>query len=256
MQKQIQFPNHWGETLAGTFHVPPEDCRRGIILGHCFTCSRHTKILRDLSLALVEEGFKVLRFDFSGNGQSEGNFSESIYSKQISDMKVAASFMSAQGVSWFGLAGHSMGAMVALLAAAEMDKVRAVCTVAAKASALHTTHFLNESQLHELQNTGRVHFVSRGRNLELTDAFLADAARYELSKVLPSLVQPWLIVHGDQDEIIPVKDAHSLHQYKPADTELAIIPDADHMFSQDAQRQEVTELVVKWFKKQAREDGF
>jgi len=73
---------------------------------------------------------------------------------------------------------------------------------------------------------------------------------------LPSLVQRWLIVHGDQDEIIPVKDAHSLHQYKPADTELAIIPDADHMFSQDAQRQEVTDLVVKWFKKQAREDGF
>ena len=256
MQQQIEFLNHFGETLAGTFHVPAEDSRRGIILGHCFTCSRYTSILRDLSLALVEEQFKVLRFDFSGNGQSEGSFSESIYSKQISDMKVAASFIVAEGVSWVGLAGHSMGAMVALLAAAEMDNVRAVCTLASKASALHTTHFLNESQLLELQNTGRVHFVSRGRNLTVTDGFFADAAKYELSKVLPSLVQPWLIVHGDQDEIIPVQDAHRLHQYKPADTELAIIADADHMFSQDAQRREVTELVVKWFTRQAREDGF
>jgi pimeloyl-ACP methyl ester carboxylesterase len=256
LQQQIQFANHWGETLAGTFHVPAEDSRRGIILGHCFTCSRHTRILRDLSLALVEEQFKVLRFDFSGNGQSEGSFSESIYSKQISDMKVAASFMAAEGVSWFGLAGHSMGGMVALLAAVEMDIVRAVCTLASKASALHSTHFLNESQLHELQNTGRVHFISRNRNLELTNGFFTDAAKYQLSKILPSLVQPWLIVHGDQDEIIPVRDAYRLHEYKPADTDLAIIADADHMFSQDAQRQEVTELVVKWFRKQAREDGF
>ena len=256
MQQQIQFPNQWGETLAGTFHVPTRNSRRGIILGHCFTCSRHTRILRDLSLALVDEGFKVLRFDFSGNGQSEGSFSESVYSKQISDMKIAASFMTAEGVSWFGLAGHSMGAMVALLAATEMDNVRAVCTLASKASALHSTYFLNESQLHELKNTGRVHFVSRGRNLELTDDFFADAAKYELSKVLPSLVQPWLIVHGDRDEIIPVRDAYRLQQYKPEDTELQIISDADHMFSQDVHRQEVTELVVRWFKKRAMEDGF
>jgi len=255
LQQQIQFPNNFGEKLAGTFHAPPEDSRRGIILGHCFTCSRHTRILRDVSSALVAGGFKVLRFDFSGNGQSEGNFSESSYSKQIAEMNSAASFMSAEGVSWLGLAGHSMGAMVALLAAAEMDKVRAVCTLAAKASALHTSRILSESQLQELQSTGRVHFASRGRNLELTEAFFADATNYELSNLLPSLLQPWLIVHGDQDEIIPVEDAHRLQQCRPVNTELAIIKGADHMFSQDKQRQEVTELVVDWFKRQAREEG-
>jgi len=135
LQEQIQFSNLSGEKLAGTFHVPPENSHRGIILGHCFTCSRHTRILRDLSLALVEEGFKVLRFDFSGNGQSEGNFSESLYSKQVDDIKTATSFMSARGVSWIGLAGHSMGAMVALLAASKMDNIKAICTLAAKASA-------------------------------------------------------------------------------------------------------------------------
>lgn len=256
MQKQIKFQNHFGEKLAGTFHAPPEDSRRGIILGHCFTCSRHTRVLRDVSTTLVAGGFKVLRFDFSGNGQSEGSFSESSYSKQIAEMNSAAAFMSAEGVSWLGLAGHSMGAMVSLLAAAEMDKVRAVCTFAAKATALHTTHFLNESQLQELQSVGRVSFASRGRNLELTQAFFADATKYELSNIMPSLLQPWLIVHGDQDEVIPMKDAHRLYQYRPVNTELAIIKGADHMFSQDKQRQEVVDLVVKWFKRLAREEGF
>ena len=203
-----------------------------------------------------ERSCAFLQFDCSGHGQSEGNFSESSYSKQIAEMNYAASFMSAEGVSWLGLTGHSMGAMVALLAAAEMDKVRAVCTLAAKASALHTSRILSESQLQELQSNGRVHFASRGRNLELTEAFFADATNYELSNLLPSLLQPWLIVHGDQDEIIPMEDAHLLQQYRPVSTELAIIKGADHMFSHDKQRQEVVDLVVKWFKRQAREDGF
>jgi putative redox protein len=209
-----------------------------------------------VSSALVAGGFKVLRFDFSGNGQSEGNFSESSYSKQIAEMNSAASFMSAEGISWLGLAGHSMGAMVALLAAAEMDKVRAVCTLAAKATALHTTYFLKESQRQELQSTGQISFVSRGRHLELTEAFFADATKYELSNIMPSVLQPWLIVHGDQDEIIPMEDAHRLQQYRPINTKLSIIKGADHMFSQDKQRQEIAELVVKWFNKQAKEDGF
>jgi len=248
LQEQIQFSNLSGEKLAGTFHVPSDNSRHGIILGHCFTCSRHTKILRDLSLALVDVGFKVLRFDFSGNGQSEGNFSESSYSKQVDDIKTAASFMSAQDVSWIGVAGHSMGAMVALLAASQMDSIKAICTLAAKASPLQSFHFLSQDQIQELQKTGRVNFISRGRNLELTEAFFADAAKYDLSSIMPSLLQPLMVVHGDMDEIIPVENAYKLEQYKRSNTELAIISGADHMFSQDEHRQEVAQRVSQWFK--------
>lgn len=249
LQQQIQFLNVAGEKLAGTFHVPAKNSRHGIILGHCFTCSRHTTILRDLSLALVDEGFKVLRFDFSGNGQSEGNFSESLYSKQVDDIKAASTFMSAQGASWIGLAGHSMGALVALLAASEMDKVKAVCTLAANASALKTNHFLSREQIEELQLTGRVHFISRGRNLQLREAFFADAEQYDLPSIVASLAQPLLVVHGDMDEIIPVENAYRLYQLKRVNTELAIIPGADHMFSQDEHRQEVVQRVAQWFKR-------
>jgi len=255
LQQQIQFSNLSGEKLAGTFHVPAENSRHGIILGHCFTCSRHTRVLRDLSLALLDVGFKVLRFDFSGNGQSEGNFSESFYSKQVDDIKAAASFISAQDVSWIGVAGHSMGAMVALLAASQMKNIKAICTLAAKASPLQSFHFLSQDQIQELQSTGRVNFISRGRNLELTEAFFADAAKYDLSSIMPSLPQPLMVVHGDMDEIIPVENAYRLHQYKRVNTELAIISGADHMFSQDEHRQEVAQRVSQWFKGLASKEG-
>ena len=256
MQQQIHFSNISGEKLAGTFHDPVNNSRRGIILGHCFTCSRHTRILRDLSLALVEESFKVLRFDFSGNGQSEGNFSESLYSKQVKDIESAVSFVSSHGVRWIGLAGHSMGAMVALLAASQMDIIKGVCTLAAKASALHSSHFLSQGQIQELKRTGRVNFISRGRNLELTEDFFADAAKYDLSSIMPSLSQPLMVVHGNRDEIIPVENAYQLHQYRKVNTELVIIPGADHMFSQDEDRQEVVHRVARWFRDLASEEGF
>jgi putative redox protein len=164
--------------------------------------------------------------------------------------------MSAQGVSWIGVAGHSMGAMVALLAASQMDNIKAVCTLAAKASALQSFHFLSQDQIDELQRNGRVNFISRGRNLELTEAFFADAAKYDLSAIMPSLPQPLMVVHGDMDEIIPVENAYRLHQYKSANTELAIIAGADHMFSQDEHRQEVAQRVAKWFKGLALKEGF
>jgi putative redox protein len=118
-----------------------------------------------------------------------------------------------------GVAGHSMGAMVALLAASKMNNIKAICTLAAKASALQSFHFLREDQIQALQRTGRVDFISRGRDLELTEAFFADAAQYDLSSIMPSLPQPLMVVHGDMDEIIPVENAYRLLQYKKGNTE-------------------------------------
>jgi len=247
LQKQIRFANHSKEKLAGTLHVPAESSPYGIILGHCFTCSRNTSILRSICQSLEDQGFMVLRFDFSGNGQSEGSFSDSTISKQIVEMSSAADFLAAKGISWIGLAGHSMGGTVALLAAAQIDTVKALCTLAAKASVPATAHFLSDRQRQELEATGRVYFKSRNRTLELTFDFFQDASQYDLSDTLASLSQPLLVVHGDQDDIVPVEDAYRLHQFRPAHTELAVARGADHMFSQDGHRQYVTARVASWF---------
>jgi putative redox protein len=251
MEQQIQFPNHRGEKLFATIHLPEGPSRRGVILGHCFTCSRHTTILRSICHGLAASGFLVLRFDFSGNGQSEGEFTESTYSKQIEEVKTAAAFLAERGVSWLGLAGHSMGAMVALLAAAEIASVRALCALAARSRVMGAAELLTPAQLQDLQETGRVRFVSRGRALELTREMFSDAARYDVGRAVSSLVQPLLLVHGDQDEITPVGEAYHIQRYRPEGTRLAVIPGSDHMFSREEHRRMVTEIVVAWFREQA-----
>jgi len=251
MEHQIQFPNHRGEKLSATIHLPDGPSRRGVILGHCFTCSRHTTILRFVCHALADQGFTVLRFDFSGNGQSEGEFAKSTYSKQIAEMETAAVYLAGRGVSWLGLAGHSMGAMVALLAGVEIASVRAICALAARSRVMGAADLLTPGQLRELQETGRVRFVSRGRGLELSQEMFSDAAQHDLGRAVASLVQPLLLVHGAEDEITPVGEAYHIQRYRPEGTRLAVIPGADHMFSGDAHRQEVAEVVVSWFVQQA-----
>jgi len=202
---------------------------------------------RDLAAAR----FAVLRFDFSGNGQSEGAFIDSSYSKHIAEMESAAAFLSENsGARWIGLAGHSMGATIALLTAPRLKKVRAVCILAARVSGMKAAHFLSQAQQAEIEQTGRVSFTSRGRSLELSKDFFADADTYDMVKVIASYKKPLLAVHGDRDEIVPVDEALQAHQRNPTVITPAIIPGADHMFSQEGHRRQVAARVVDWFTRQ------
>ncbi len=254
MEQLVHFDNDHGEKLTGTLHLPDAPTGCGIVFGHCFTCSRHTTILRRICSDLILEGFMALRFDFSGNGQSEGEFAKSTYSKQISEMKTAAALLAREGAVWIGLAGHSMGAAIALLTAAQLDIVKAVCVLAGRLSGLNAAHFLNPDQRQQLQSAGSVSFSSRGRSLELSNRFFADAGQYDLPQAVAALKSPLLVVHGDHDEIIPVREAHQAHALNPAGTTLAVIADADHMFSNTQHRRQISKLVVTWFKEQKEEN--
>jgi len=223
--------------------------RYGVVLGHCFTCSRHTGILRQICQDLTLAGCAALRFDFSGNGQSEGLFEQSTYSKQISEMRSAIAFLRKQGVDRIGLAGHSMGAVVALLAAAEMHDVEAVCCLAGRLTGMDPSRFLTKEQQQELQRSGRIHFTSRGRDLQLTRRFFSDTDQFDLPRIIRSLQTPLLIVHGDQDEIIPVDEAHRAYRLNSQYAKLEIIPAADHMFSSADQRRTIAAMIVQWFDK-------
>ncbi len=250
MEQPVHFYNHQEEKLAGTLHLPDEFEGGGVVFGHCFTCSRNTRIIRHICSDLAAEGFIALRFDFSGNGQSQGDFGASTYSKQIADIQSAVDIIADKGADWIGLAGHSMGAVIAILTAARMNRVKAVCALAGRLSGLNATHFFSKPQLKELHDTGRVSFRSRGRPLQLSTAFFADAEQYNLPETLKSLQAPLLVVHGDHDEIVSVEDAYLAQELDPINTKLAIIPDADHMFSNDEHRLKTSKLVVKWFKEQ------
>mgnify|MGYP003573197298 CR=1 FL=1 len=198
MEQQIHFDNHLGERLTGTLHEPERPSVGAVVAGHCFTCSRHTGIIRRICNDLSHAAFTVLRFDFSGNGQSQGQFEQSTWSKQIREMETAVALVKEQGADWIGLAGHSLGAAIALLTAERLDSIAAVCRVAGRVSQARPMYFLSPPQQQILAETGQVGFTSRGRQLRLNRDFFDDAGQYDLTAATRSLTIPMLVVHGDQ----------------------------------------------------------
>ena len=251
MEKQIQLENHEGEVLSGTLHQSEGVPVGAVIAGHCFTCSRHTGVVRRICSDLCAAGFTALRFDFSGNGQSQGRFEQSTWSKQIREMEAAIEWMQEKGATWIGLAGHSLGAAIALLTARQKGCVSAVCRVAGRVGRTRPTHFLTSSQQHTLDRTGRVGFVSRGRQLTLYRDFFDDADRHDLMEATRTLTVPMLVVHGDRDDIIPVSEASLARVANPRMVELSVVAGADHMFSRPGHQRQVARTVTDWFCRQA-----
>ena len=252
MEQSVQFKNHRKESLSGTLHMPDTLSDRGVVIGHCFTCSRHTRILQQIAHDLAQAGFLALRFDFSGNGQSEGAFAESSYSKHIAEMRTAADFLMGKGATWIGLAGHSMGAAISILSAAESSIFKSVCVLAGRLSSTDATRFFDSEHLTELKQKGEVSFTSRGRRLKLSKTFFEDAGRYNLPGKIAALKTRLLVVHGERDEIVPVAEAYAAQKLNPSAVALSIIPEADHMFSDEAHRRHVAALAVDWFTKASR----
>lgn len=247
MEEAVHFKNRQGETLAGTLHLPEPPGPEGVILGHCFTCSRHTSILRDTARKLTERGIAALRFDFSGNGQSEGDFINTAYTRHIQEMTRARDYLLGRGITRFGLAGHSMGAAVAILAGSRMERIEGICAFSGRLGGLDPEGTFSAAQLATLRETGEVAFQSRGRRLVLPHAFFEDAARYDILETIASLTPPLLIVHGDRDEIIPVSNARAAKARNDRAT-LEIIPGADHMYGDAPLRDRVAALAADWFR--------
>jgi len=219
---------------------------RGLVLGHCFTCSRHTKILSNLSRDLANIGYQALRFDFSGNGGSQGVFAESTYSKQIRELQCAADYLKSNGVSEIIFAGHSMGGASALLAAAQSEEVIGVIALAVGIMLLNPGRLLTEKDQATLSQQGKVSFSSRGRSLTLSTQFFEDAARYELKRSIQKIHCPVLLVYGGKDTIIDPKSGSILHEANPGGTELFKINNADHMFSAENDRKAVINRAIAW----------
>lgn len=249
MEKKVHFKNGFGEKISGFLHAPEKDTDKGIVLAHCFTCSKSQRIMRKVCDELALNGFLVLRFDFSGNGESEGKFEEATYTKEMGDLDKAITLLTENGVSSLGVMGHSMGAAVSILQSSKDGRVKSLCTIAGHCSTIGIKDIFLPQTLERIEENGKEDVQLFGRTFTITKEFIDDAERHDIKTALAAFGRPYCTIHGKKDEVISSEKARSLYAWATGQKEIHIIKNADHMFSDEKAFKELKTLVVNWFKK-------
>jgi len=232
--------------LAGDLQIPEGEVRGGVLLAHCFTCSKSYKITRHLANGIEAGGFAVLRFDFTGLGESEGDFADTSVTTYVDDLEAAARYMNDRGFGSCVMVGHSLGGAAALLAAGNVPEVKAVVTVAAPATADHVRHAFADQDVEQALHTGRVEVKIAGRPFSISSEFFQDLEQHSTLDHITALDRPLLVIHGTADRIVSIEESEKIFAAARQPRWFAAIPEANHLFTKQEDAYKAASTIVSF----------
>lgn len=234
-----------GQRLSGLLDQPAGRARAFALFAHCFTCTRDSKAAVQIAKALTESGIGVLRFDFTGLGQSAGDFSNSTFGGSIQDLEFAATAMSEAGLSPSLLIGHSLGGAAALAAAAKMPTVTAVAVIAAPFSPEHVIG-LFKTDLATILSAGEAQVQLGGKPFTIRKGFIEDLRLQEPAERIGSLDRPLLILHSPIDQLVGIENAGLVFQAARHPKSYVSLDHADHLLSRNADAEYAAHVIAAW----------
>lgn len=244
-KERITFENDAGERLGGDLYWPADDPVAFVLFAHCFTCTARAKSAVTIARALGRAGFAVLTFDFTGLGDSGGDFAETTFASNVSDLVEAARFLESRHRGPAVLVGHSLGGTAALEAAREIDSCRAVVTIGAPATAAHVAHLFDERRA-EIEAEGEALVSIAERPFRLRKEFLDDLERHDTLGELRSLRRALLVMHSPADDVVPIEHAAELYQAALHPKSFVSLDDADHLLSESRDAEYAAAVLAAW----------
>ena len=247
MQNQrITFPGASGAQLSARMSLPADGKARACALfAHCFTCSKDLKAAVNISRAMTQQGLAVLRFDFTGLGESEGDFAGTTFTSNVEDLVAASSFMEQEFDAPAILVGHSLGGAAVLQAAAQLPSVRAVATIGAPFDPAHVRNLFVDA-LPEIAAQGSAEVVLAGRRFTLGGAFVRDLEEHNVEATLAGLGRPLLIFHSPVDNTVGIENAARLYQAARHPKSFVSLDDADHLLLRERDSLYVGSVLSAW----------
>jgi putative redox protein len=244
-REKFTFTNQDGEDLAGLLELPETEPFAYALFAHCFTCSKNIGAASRVSRILAARGVAVLRFDFTGLGNSEGDFANTNFTSNVQDLISAANAIQNRFCAPSMLLGHSLGGAAVLFAARDLPDVQAVVTVAAPSEPEHVTHlFAHHHQ--SIYDDGFAEVNLAGRQFTITRQFLEDIAEHSLLDNLHNMHKALLIMHSPEDEVVDIIHAKSIFNAANYPKSFISLDGADHLLTLTKDADYVAKIIATW----------
>ncbi|PYC48739.1 osmotically inducible protein C [Litorivita pollutaquae] len=250
----VTFQNHHGDTLAATLSLPQGPVLSTALIAHCFTCSKDLRALRRISARLSAMGFAVLRFDFTGLGQSGGAFGEAGLGRDVKDIEAAAAYLATQDLPPALLIGHSLGGAAALRAAGQIDGLRAVATIGAPFDPAHVLGHITGADEIDGQDDNSPRAPSDGaevdiggRPFHIRRSFI-DEMRQGDDPAAPiaDLHRALLVLHAPRDATVGIDNAAQIFMAAKHPKSFVTLDGADHLLTRPEDAEYAAEVIATW----------
>lgn len=246
LSEKLTFPGSAGHALAARLDLPEDGTPKAYALfAHCFTCSKDSVGASRVSQALAARGIATLRFDFTGLGSSDGDFSNTDFSSNIGDLLAAIHYLRETGRAPSILIGHSLGGAAILAAAGQVPEARAVVTIAAPFDPAHVAHNFGDSTA-EIEAKGEAVVNLGGRPFTIRKQFLEDIAAQDQAARIAALHKPLLIFHAPRDETVGIDNAEAIYKAAKHPKSFVSLDGADHLLTKRADATYVADVLAAW----------
>ncbi len=242
---KFNFKNRKGQELAALLERPKRPAVAYALFAHCFTCSKDVFAASRIAKGLAENGIATLRFDFTGLGNSQGDFANETFSSNVEDLVAAADHLRTVYEAPKILIGHSLGGAAVLAATELINEVKAVATIGAPADPAHVAHLFKE-HIDEIAVDGEATVELMGRSFTVKKAFLDDIAEQKQMERIASLKKALLVMHSPIDAIVGIENAAKIFSAAKHPKSFISLDDADHLLTRQEDAAYAADVLAAW----------
>ena len=244
--EKVSFKGSQNHQIDARLEMPDGEIKAYAIFAHCFTCSKDVHAATRISRALTDVGIAVLRFDFTGLGNSEGDFANTNFTTNVGDLTAAYLHLTYNHEAPEILIGHSLGGAAVLASANTMPTVKIVATIGAPDNVSHLEQLFGEQNLETIEKDGEAEVQLAGRSFKIKKQFLDDVRSISIENKISELNASLIVFHSPDDQTVSIENAYEIFKCAPQGKSFISLKGATHMLDKKEDSAFVAKSIANW----------